>query len=406
MTGAAVTLSPIAELLAELRAGRPVILVDDENRENEGDLLMPAATATPAWINFMAREGRGLICVTLTPERAARLDLTPMVGRSTDPNGTAFTVSVDHTSNSTGISAFDRAATIAALLDDAAGPSDFRRPGHVFPLVARSGGVLRRAGHTEAACDLARLAGFAPAGVICEIMGDDGEMSRLPDLLAFGERHGLKVGSIEALIAYRLEHDPFMQIVAEAWLPTEYGEFRLVGFEDSLTGAEHVALVKGEVNGDPLLVRVHSECLTGDGFHSLRCDCGPQRDAALQAIAAEGRGVLVYLRQEGRGIGLLNKIRAYALQDGGADTVEANLQLGFPADARDFGIGAQMLHLLGARRLRVLTNNPRKLHALGGFGLQVVERVPLHAGRNEHNAAYLGTKAARLGHLGTDGSGV
>jgi 3,4-dihydroxy 2-butanone 4-phosphate synthase/GTP cyclohydrolase II len=406
MTGAAVTLSPIAELLAELRAGRPVILVDDEHRENEGDLLMPAATATPEWINFMAREGRGLICVTLTSERAARLDLTPMVGSSTDPNGTAFTVSVDHTSNSTGISAFDRAATIGALLDDAAGPSDFRRPGHIFPLVARPGGVLRRAGHTEAACDLARLAGFAPVGVICEIMGDDGEMSRLPDLLAFGERHGLKVGSIEALIAYRLEHDPFMQLVAEARLPTEYGEFRLVGFEDSLSGAEHVALVMGEVDEQPLLVRVHSECLTGDGFHSLRCDCGPQRDAALQAIAAEGRGVLVYLRQEGRGIGLLNKIRAYALQDGGADTVEANLQLGFPADARDFGIGAQMLHRLGARRLRVLTNNPRKLHALGGFGLEVIERVALHAGRNEHNAAYLGTKAARLGHLGTDGTGI
>ncbi|NTY00534.1 bifunctional 3,4-dihydroxy-2-butanone-4-phosphate synthase/GTP cyclohydrolase II [Deinococcus sp. JMULE3] len=399
------TLASIPELLAELRAGRPVILVDDENRENEGDLLMPAATATPEWVNFMAREGRGLICVTLTPERARALDLTPMVGSSTDPNGTAFTVSVDHVSNSTGISAFDRAATIAALMDDAAKPAEFRRPGHIFPLVARPGGVLRRAGHTEAGCDLARLAGFAPVGVICEIMGDDGEMSRLPDLLAFGERHSLKVGSIEALIAYRLEHDPFVQLVAEAKLPTEYGEFRLVGFEDTLSGAEHVALVMGDVTPEPLLVRVHSECLTGDGFHSLRCDCGPQRDAAMQAIAAEGRGVLVYLRQEGRGIGLLNKIRAYHLQDGGADTVEANLQLGFPADARDFGIGAQMLHLLGARQLRVLTNNPRKLHSLGGFGLEVVERVPLHVGRNEHNTAYLSTKAEKLGHLGTDGSG-
>lgn len=399
------TLASIPELLAELRAGRPVILVDDEHRENEGDLLMPAATATPEWVNFMAREGRGLICVTLTPDRARALDLTPMVGQSSDPNGTAFTVSVDHVSNSTGISAFDRAATIAALMDDAAKPTDFRRPGHIFPLVARPGGVLRRAGHTEAGCDLARLAGFAPVGVICEIMGDDGEMSRLPDLLEFGERHGLKVGSIEALIAYRMEHDPFMQLVAEARLPTEYGEFRLVGFEDTLSGAEHVALVMGDVTPEPLLVRVHSECLTGDGFHSLRCDCGPQRDAAMQAIAAEGRGVLVYLRQEGRGIGLLNKIRAYHLQDGGADTVEANLQLGFPADARDFGIGAQMLHLLGARQLRVLTNNPRKLHSLGGFGLDVVERVPLHVGRNEHNTAYLSTKAAKLGHLGTDGSG-
>jgi len=399
------TLASIPELLAELRAGRPVILVDDENRENEGDLLMPAATATPEWVNFMAREGRGLICVTLTPDRARALDLTPMVGSSTDPNGTAFTVSVDHVSNSTGISAFDRAATIAALMDDAAKPADFRRPGHIFPLVARPGGVLRRAGHTEAGCDLARLAGYPPVGVICEIMGDDGEMSRLPDLLAFGERHSLKVGSIEALIAYRLEHDPFVQLVAEAKLPTEYGEFRLVGFEDTLSGAEHVALVMGDVTPDPLLVRVHSECLTGDGFHSLRCDCGPQRDAAMQAIANEGRGVLVYLRQEGRGIGLLNKIRAYHLQDGGADTVEANLQLGFPADARDFGIGAQMLHLLGARQLRVLTNNPRKLHSLGGFGLDVVERVPLHVGHNEYNSAYLSTKAAKLGHIGTDGSG-
>lgn len=404
MIAAPSALSPISELLSDLRAGRPVILVDDEQRENEGDLLMPAATATPDWINFMAREGRGLICVTLMPERAQQLDLTPMVGRSTDPNGTAFTISVDHTGNTTGISAFDRSATIAALMDEAAHPTDFRRPGHVFPLVARPSGVLRRAGHTEAACDLARLAGFAPVGVICEVMGDDGEMSRLPELLVFGEKHGLKVGSIEALIAYRMEHDPFMVQVAEAELPTGYGPFRIVGFQDSLSGAEHVALIMGEVTPEPLLVRVHSECLTGDGFHSLRCDCGPQRDAAMRAIAAEGRGVLVYLRQEGRGIGLLNKIRAYHLQDGGADTVEANEQLGFPADARNFGIGAQMLHLLGARQLRVLTNNPRKLSALGGFGLEVVERVALHAGHNEHNAAYLQTKADKLGHLGTDGS--
>ncbi|WP_019587394.1 bifunctional 3,4-dihydroxy-2-butanone-4-phosphate synthase/GTP cyclohydrolase II [Deinococcus apachensis] len=393
------SLAPIPDLLAELRAGRPVILVDDEHRENEGDLLMPAGAATPEWINFMAREGRGLICVTLTPERVRELDLGPMAGVSTDPNDTAFTVSVDHVSNSTGISAFDRAATIRALIDPAARPQDFRRPGHIFPLVARAGGVLRRAGHTEAGCDLARLAGFTPAGVICEIMGDSGEMSRLPDLLAFGKRHGLKVGSIEALIAYRLAHDPFMALVAEARLPTEYGEFRLVGFEDSLSGAEHVALVMGEVTPEPLLVRVHSECLTGDAFHSLRCDCGPQRDAAMRAIAGEGRGVLIYLRQEGRGIGLLNKIRAYGLQDGGADTVEANLRLGFPADARDFGIGAQMLHLLGARKLRVLTNNPRKLHSLNGFGLEVAERVPLHVGQNVHNTAYLAAKAAKLGHL-------
>lgn len=394
-----VNLSDIPTLLAELRAGRPVILVDDEGRENEGDLLMPAATATPQWVNFMAREGRGLICVTLTPDRAQRLALTPMVGHSTDPNGTAFTVSVDHRSNSTGISAFDRAATIAALLDDGAQPADFRRPGHIFPLVARPGGVLRRAGHTEAGCDLARLAGFAPVGVICEIMGDDGEMSRLPDLLAFGEKHGLKVGSIEALIAYRLAHDPFMEKVAEAKLPTRFGDFRIVGFRDTLSGAEHVALTMGEITSEPLLVRVHSECLTGDAFHSLKCDCGPQLDAAMEQIAREGRGAVVYLRQEGRGIGLLNKIRAYALQDEGADTVEANERLGLPVDARDFGIGAQMLHLLGAKKLRILTNNPQKLHSLGGFGLEVVERVPLHVGEDPHNAGYLRTKREKLGHL-------
>lgn len=394
-----INLSDIPTLLAELRAGRPVILVDDEGRENEGDLLMPAATATPQWVNFMAREGRGLICVTLTPDRAERLALTPMVGHSTDPNGTAFTVSVDHRSNSTGISAFDRAATIAALLDDGTQPADFRRPGHIFPLVSRPGGVLRRAGHTEAGCDLARLAGFAPVGVICEIMGDDGEMSRLPDLLTFGEKHGLKVGSIEALIAYRLAHDPFMEKVAEAKLPTRFGDFRIVGFRDTLSGAEHVALTMGEITSEPLLVRVHSECLTGDAFHSLKCDCGPQLDAAMEQIAREGRGAVIYLRQEGRGIGLLNKIRAYALQDEGADTVEANERLGLPVDARDFGIGAQMLHLLGAQKLRILTNNPQKLHSLGGFGLEVVERVPLHVGEDPHNAEYLRVKREKLGHL-------
>lgn len=393
------SLCAIPELLAELRAGRPVILVDDENRENEGDLLMPAATATAKWINFFAREGRGLICTTLLPDRAKALQLDPMVTASTDPNGTAFTVSIDHISNSTGISAFDRAATIAALLDKNAKAEDFRRPGHIFPLVARQGGVLRRAGHTEAGCDLARLAGFEPVGVICEIMGDDGEMSRLPELLEFGKKHGLKVGSIEDLIAYRMTHDPFMEYIAEAKLPTEHGEFRIVGFQDTISGSEHVALVMGEISPEPLLIRVHSECLTGDGFHSLRCDCGPQLNAAMKAIAEEGRGAVIYLRQEGRGIGLLNKIRAYHLQDGGADTVEANLQLGFPADARDFGIGAQMLHLLGAQKLRVLTNNPRKLHSLGGFGLEVVERVALNVGEGPENSQYLQTKREKLGHL-------
>lgn len=391
-------LATVPELLHDLRAGRPVILVDDENRENEGDIVLPAANATPEWVNFMAKEGRGLICVSLTKERAEKLELNPMVQHNSDPNGTAFTVSIDHTSNSTGISAFDRAATIRALLDDTSNASDFRRPGHIFPLIARQGGVLRRAGHTEAACDLARLAGFAPMGVICEIMGDDGTMLRLDALQEFGAKHQLKVGTIASLIAYRMAHDPFMQFVARAKMPTEYGDFQIYAFEDSLSGAEHVALVMGEVTPEPLLVRVHSECLTGDGFHSLRCDCGPQRDAAMRAIAEEGRGVLVYLRQEGRGIGLLNKIRAYALQDEGADTVEANERLGLPVDARDFGIGAQILHLLGAEKLRVLTNNPRKLHSLSGFGLQVVERLPLKVGENPHNEQYLQTKRERMGH--------
>lgn len=392
-------LASIPELLTELKAGRPVVLVDDEDRENEGDLLMPAATASPHWINFMAKEGRGLICTTLTEEHAKRLELGPMVTVSSDPNNTAFTVSVDHVSNSTGISAFDRSATISALLDPEATPSDFRRPGHVFPLVARSGGVLRRAGHTEAACDLARLAGFAPVGVICEIMGDDGQMLRLADLQTYAQKHELKVGSIEQLIAYRMQNDPFMEEIARAKMPTEYGEFTLVGFQDSLTGAEHVALTMGEITAEPLLVRVHSECLTGDGFHSLRCDCGPQRDAALRAIAEEGRGVLVYLRQEGRGIGLLNKIRAYALQDQGADTVEANLKLGFPADARDFGIGAQILYLLGAQKLRIMTNNPKKLHSLNGFGLEIVERVSINVGEVPQNARYLKVKREKMGHF-------
>jgi 3,4-dihydroxy 2-butanone 4-phosphate synthase / GTP cyclohydrolase II len=340
--------------------------------------------------------------VALTEDRAGALSLAPMVALNTDFHGTAFTVSVDHRSNSTGISAHDRAATIAGLIDPAASAQDFRRPGHLFPLVARAGGVLRRTGHTEAAVDLSRLSGLDPSGVICEIMNDDGTMARRPQLEVFAQKHNLKMGSIADLVAYRLHLEPFMRVAAEAALPTEHGEFRLVGFEDTLTGAEHVALVMGEVMGDagePVLVRVHSECLTGDALHSLRCDCGAQRDAALRAIGEEGRGVLIYLRQEGRGIGLLNKIRAYALQDQGADTVEANLALGFPADARDFGIGAQMLALLGVRRLRLLTNNPRKLSSLTGFGLEIVDRVPLHAGHNAQNDHYLRTKQAKLGHL-------
>lgn len=388
----------IPELLAELRAGRPVVIVDDTSRENEGDVILPAEQASPAWVNFMAREARGLICVSLTPERTRQLELEPMVEHNTDAHGTAFTVSVDHTETGTGISAFDRSRTIRALAasDPAAA---FRRPGHVFPLVARKGGVLERPGHTEAALDLSRLAGFSEAAVICEIMNDDGTMARLPELGRFAEQHGLKLGCIADLVAYRAGREGALERAAEAQLPTPYGTFRIIGFADKLTGAEHVALVMGEVTEKATLLRVHSECLTGDVFGSLRCDCGAQLGAALRAVAAEGCGVVLYLRQEGRGIGLLNKLRAYALQDGGLDTVEANEHLGFPADARDFGIAAQILGQLGVKRARLMTNNPEKVRNLEALGVKIVERIPLEVGRNPDNQFYLETKQKRLGHL-------
>lgn len=393
-------LASVRELMEELRQGRPVILVDDEDRENEGDLIMAAEHVTPEWVNFMLRECRGLLCVALTEERARALDLPLMVERNQDPQGTRFTVSVDARGTTTGISAFERAATIRLLADPEATAQDFRRPGHIFPLVARPGGVLRRAGHTEATVDLLRLAGLRPVGSLIEILKEDGTMARLPDLLEFAVRHGLKVGTIADLIRYRLEKgDLYVKREAEALLPTRFGEFRILGYRDTLTGEEHAALVMGSWDPEePVLVRMHSECLTGDALHSLRCDCGFQRDLALERISKEGKGVLVYLRQEGRGIGLVNKIRAYHLQDQGLDTVEANLALGFPPDLRDYGVGAQILYDLGVRKMRLLTNNPRKVKALSGFGIEIVERIPLRAGDNPHNERYLQAKKEKLGH--------
>ena len=390
------------ELLDELRDGRPVIVVDDEDRENEGDLVLAAEFATTERLAFMIRHTGGIVCLSMPDDRADRLALPPMVEQNTSQRETAFTVSIEAAEGiTTGISAADRAHTIRLAARDGATAADFSRPGHVFPLRAKSGGVLRRAGHTEAGVDLCRLAGLEPVAAISELMHDDGSMMRLPALLAFARAQGLKVGTIADLIAYRLRVDPFVLRVDEARLPTPWATFRVVGYRDTVSGNEHVALVLGDVADDePVLVRMHSECLTGDALHSLRCDCGFQRDAALKAIADAGRGVLVYLRQEGRGIGLVNKIRAYHLQDDGADTVEANEQLGFAPDLRDYGVGAQMLRDLGVRRLRLLTNNPRKVVSLQGYGMEVVERVPLHVGENAYNEVYLATKRAKLGHLG------
>jgi 3,4-dihydroxy 2-butanone 4-phosphate synthase / GTP cyclohydrolase II len=393
----------VEDAIDDIRRGRIVIVADDEDRENEGDLVCAASAVTPEIINFMATHGRGLICLALTHERADELELRPMSDLNTESHGTAFTVSVDaaaHFGVTTGISAADRAKTIQVCLDPDTKPSDLRRPGHVFPLRARPGGVLRRVGQTEASVDLARLAGLAPAGVICEILSADGSMARRPELERFAKRHDLRFITVADIIAFRLQRERLVHREAEALIPTPYGGWRIIAYRNEVDGREHVALVKGDVAAaDDVLVRMHSECLTGDVFQSLRCDCGHQLDAAMRMITEAGAGVIVYLRQEGRGIGLVHKLKAYALQDGGLDTVQANEALGFLPDLRDYGIGAQILIDLGLSAFRILTNNPKKIVGLEGYGLEVTGQVPISVEPNAHNLKYLSAKRDKLGHL-------
>lgn len=389
--------------LAELAAGRALVVVDDENRENEGDVICAAQFATPDMINFMAVQARGLICLALTGDRLDQLDLPLMVSKNTDSNQTAFTVSIDAVSNvTTGISAEDRARTIQVAINPVTKPEELRRPGHIFPLRAKEGGVLQRAGHTEASVDLPRLAGLYPAGVLCEIQNPDGSMARLPELIEYAKTHQLKIISIADLISYRLQHDRFVRRESVAKLPTQFGNFMIYGYRNLQDNTEHVAIVKGNLanfKDQPVMVRVHSECLTGDALGSLRCDCRMQLQAALKMIENAGSGVVIYLRQEGRGIGLINKLKAYSLQDIGFDTVEANERLGFPADLRNYGVGAQMLNDLGVKKIRLITNNPRKIAGLKGYGIEVSDRVPLLIEATDYNSIYLATKAEKLGHL-------
>ncbi len=401
MTATKHEFATIEQAIEDIREGKMVVVCDDENRENEGDLTMAAQFVTPEAVNFMAKEGRGLICLALTPERCDELGLDLMAAKNESAFETAFTVSIEARSGvSTGISAADRARTIQVAIDPSSSPRELVQPGHVFPLKAKSGGVLERVGQTEAAVDLARLAGLNPSGVICEIMNDDGTMARVPDLVQFCARHGLKMITVADLVAYRRRTEKLVERVVSTRLPTAFGDFVAVGYRSLVDQKHHVALVKGEVEGDQdVLVRVHSECLTGDVFHSLRCDCGEQLESALSMIEREGRGVLLYLSQEGRGIGLLNKLRAYKLQEEGLDTVEANLQLNFPADLRDYGIGAQILVDLGLTSIRLLTNNPKKISGLAGYGLSVSDQMPIEHLSNPHNESYLRAKRDKLGHI-------